>query len=135
MTEFSGSCLCGKVRYLIEGEPLGFYHCHCSRCRKLSGTGHATNIRVKTGSIAWKSGEDLIKSYKVPEAERFRNDFCSQCGSPVARYFSGYGFAVIPAGSLDHEIPLQPQARIFFESAASWSCCNDGLPVYIEYIE
>ena len=135
MTDFSGSCLCGKVQYQIEGEATGFYHCHCSRCRKLSGTGHASNIRIKTDGINWLSGEQLLKSYKVPEAERFRNDFCSECGSPLPRYFPNHGFVTLPAGTLDHEIEIKPQARIFFESGASWSCNGDGIPTFKEYVE
>src|SRR6202034_265236 len=39
-----GSCLCGAVKYEVTGEPKRFYHCHCSRCRKVTGTGHASNM-------------------------------------------------------------------------------------------
>ena len=129
MTEFRGSCLCGSVTYLVKGTPLAFYHCHCSRCRKAYGGGHASNIRVDSREIEWLSGEEQIKSYKIPEAERFRNDFCSQCGSPVPRYFKQHGFLIIPAGSLDHPIDIQPSARIFYGSRAEWSC-SDGLPTF-----
>ena len=135
MTVFSGSCLCGKVQYLIEGAPIGFYHCHCSRCRKLSRTGHATNIRIDTNKIIWKSGKALIKSYKVPEAERFRNDFCESCGSPLPRYFNEAGFVVVTAGTLDHELDIKPDARIFHASRAEWSCCDDVLPKFDRYAE
>lgn len=133
MAVFSGSCLCGSMQYSVSGEPTGFYHCHCSRCRKFSGTGHATNIRVDTQHITWNQGQSLIKSYKVPEAERFRNDFCGECGSPVPRYFREAGFVVIPAGTLDHDIEIKPEARIFYGSRTDWSCCDDELPVFEEY--
>ena len=43
--------------------------------------------------------------------------------------------AVIPAGSLDDEIPIKPQARIFWDSRADWSCDGDTLPRYAEYVE
>ena len=134
MNSFQGSCLCGSVRYKIEGSPLSFYHCHCQRCRKTTGTGHASNIRVDTKDIQWLSGEELIKRYKVPAAERFRNDFCGQCGSPLPRYFAEVGFVVLPAGTLDQELELTPEARIFYPSRARWSCC-DQLPTYDEYVE
>ena len=130
---FHGSCLCGAVRYEIGGEPTKFYHCHCSRCRKASGTGHASNLLVKPGSLKWIKGEELIRSYKIPEAKRFTSRFCSVCGSQVPRYVKETDFIVIPAGSLDTESPIQPQARIFRDSRASWSCGGDGLPVYSEY--
>jgi hypothetical protein len=131
--KFAGSCLCGSVQYEITGEPNRFYHCHCSRCRKASGTGHASNLIVKLGAVRWTAGEELIGGYKVPEAERFGTRFCTQCGSPLPRVNKDAGVAIIPAGSLDSEPPLAPQARIFWDSRASWSCSGDDLPVYPEY--
>ena len=130
---FRGSCLCGAVQYEIIGAPLKFYHCHCQRCRKASGTGHASNLLVKPGSIKWLKGEELIKGYKVPEAIRFTNRFCSVCGSRVPRYAKEIDTIVIPAGSLDGEPPIRPQARIFWDSRANWSCSGDNLPVHSEY--
>jgi len=85
MEHYAGSCLCGQVRYEISGQALAFYHCHCNRCQKMNGSGHASNIRIDAQSINWLAGEDLIKQYKVPEAVRFRNDFCGNCGSPLPR--------------------------------------------------
>jgi hypothetical protein len=130
---FRGSCLCGSVQYEISGEPKKFYHCHCRRCRKASGTGHASNLLIKPGAIKWNRGEELIKSYKVPEAKRFTNCFCSVCGGRVPRYVKETDFIVIPAGSLDNDPTIRPQARIFWGSRASWSCGGDGLPVHSEY--
>ena len=130
---FRGSCLCGAVQYEISGAPTKFYHCHCTRCRKATGTGHASNLLVKPGSIKWIKGEELIKGYKVPEAIRFTNRFCSVCGSRVPRYAKEIDTIVIPAGSLDSEPPISPQARIFWDSRANWSCSGDGLPVHSEY--
>ena len=130
---FRGSCLCGSVQYEISGEPKKFYHCHCRRCRKASGTGHASNLLIKPGAIKWIRGEELIKSYKVPEAKRFTNCFCSVCGGRVPRYVKETDMIVIPAGSLDSEPAFQPQAHIFWDSRASWSCGGDDLPVHSEY--
>ena len=41
-----GSCLCGAVRYEVSGDLQRFYHCHCKRCRKSTGTGHASNLML-----------------------------------------------------------------------------------------
>ena len=132
-TEIQGSCLCGAIRYEVRGQAKRFYHCHCSRCRKVSGTGHASNLFVtpKT-SIAWTSGESLLKCYKLPDAERFYNCFCERCGSRMPRVIPELDAVLIPAGSLDTPSPLPPQARIFWDSRAEWSCTDD-LPVYSEY--
>ncbi len=131
--DIRGSCLCGEVRYRIEGEVKRFYHCHCSRCRKASGTGHASNLMVTAVEVHWLSGEHLVRRFKVREAERFASQFCIDCGSPLPRVVPELGAVVIPAGSLDSNAPLDPQARIFWGSRISWSCGNDGLPTFHQY--
>jgi hypothetical protein len=130
---YRGSCLCGSVKYEVHGDPQRFYHCHCARCRKATGTGHATNLMLKADSIRWLQGESQLAYYKVPEAERFTNSFCKNCGGRVPRYIKELGFVMIPAGSLDHEPGITPQARIFWDSRATWSCSGDHLPVFPEY--
>ena len=105
---FSGSCLCGSVRYEISGNPRSFYHCHCRRCRKTTGTGHASNIILKPEAAKWLAGEELLESFKVPDAKRFRTVFCSNCGSPLPRIAPDLSLAVIPAGSLDESPAIDP---------------------------
>lgn len=128
-----GSCLCGAVQFEINGDPKRFYHCHCSRCRKATGTGHATNLFVQPATLTWLKGEELMKLYKVPEARRFSRQFCTVCGSPLPRQVKDTDSVIVPAGSLDNEPAIQPQARIFWDSRAGWSCSADGLPVHGEY--
>ena len=128
-----GGCLCGAVQYEVDGDPQRFYHCHCSRCRKSSGTGHATNVFLADATLVFTCGESLLKQFKVPDAKRFARQFCSHCGSSVARFVQEMNSVVIPAGSLDDEIPVKPQARIFWESRVDWSCDGDTLPRFAEY--
>ncbi len=131
-SSLTGSCLCGAVRYTAKGEAQRFYHCHCKRCRKASGTGHASNLFLK-GELNWNSGEEFVKTYKLPEAERFSNTFCSECGGRVPRFIAEFATVFIPAGSLDEEPDFMPQARIFDSSRAAWSCDETELPVFEEY--
>jgi hypothetical protein len=128
-----GSCLCGAVKYVVTGEAKRFYHCHCSRCRKATGTGHASNLFVQPGTLEWLGGEELVRTYKVPEAQRFANAFCTTCGSRLPREAKAMGFVVIPAGSLDVEPPIGPQARIFTGSRAQWSCPDGEMTAYEDY--
>lgn len=132
MSTLSGSCLCGRVRYTVSGEAQRFYHCHCSRCRKASGTGHATNLFVQ-GGLTWNSGAELIRTFKLPEAERFTNTFCEVCGSRMPRFIEKLGMVFIPAGSLEDEPDMRPQARIFLDSRAEWSCDESALPGFEQY--
>lgn len=128
----NGGCLCGGVRYEVSGEARRFYHCHCRRCRKATGTGHATNLFVAPTSVRWW-GEELVANYKVPDAERFATRFCSRCGSPLPRMIDAFGVLLIPAGSLDSKLSITPQARIFWDSRAEWSCAEQAIPCFPEY--
>lgn len=128
-----GGCLCGAVQYEVSGEPQRFYHCHCKRCRKSSGTGHATNLFLGSAKLVFTQGEAMLKRYKVPEAQRFTRQFCGHCGSAVARAIPEMDAVMVPAGSLDSEAPIKPQARIFWDSRADWSCDGDAVPRYAEY--
>ncbi|MCK9605414.1 MAG: GFA family protein [Methylomonas sp.] len=130
-----GGCLCGAVQYQASGDPQRFYHCHCARCRKSSGTGHASNLFLSNAALVFTQGESLLKCFKVPEAKRFTRQFCSECGSSVARFVPELDGVMIPAGSLDDQAPIEPQARIFWDSRADWSCDGDSLPRYAEYPE
>lgn len=131
---FNGSCLCGAVSYEITGEPVRFSHCHCERCRKATGTGHASNILISDiASLTWVSGEQRLSRYKVPEAARFYNCFCEKCGSPMPRVVKELNAVLVPAGSIDSELPDIPQQRIFWDSRANWSCQAEDLPVFAEY--
>ena len=132
-TTLKGSCLCGAVRFEASGEPKRFYHCHCSRCRKATGTGHASNMFMQPGTLKWLAGEEQVRAYKVPEAQRFTNSFCATCGGRLPRQPPGTEMVVIPAGSLDSDAPIQPTARIFYGSRAAWSCGGDALPVFETY--
>lgn len=129
----TGSCLCGALKFTVTGEPVRFYHCHCSRCRKASGTGHASNLFVQDASIEWQGDTSTIRHFKLPEAERFARSFCTQCGSPLPREIPKLNMAFVPAGTLNEEPNIRPQARIFQDSRTNWSCSPEELPVFAQY--
>ena len=129
----TGSCLCGALHYSVTGEPVRFMHCHCSRCRKSSGTGHASNLFLQDGAITWSGDRALIKAYKIPEAQRFTRTFCTQCGGPLPAEISSMNLVFIPAGTLDDEPNIKPQARIFYDSRVAWSCSGDEVPCFAAY--
>lgn len=131
--KYAGSCICGSVRYEICGEFRFLFHCYCGRCRKSSGAGHASNVILNPDTAEWTAGEDLLASFKVADAKRFRTVFCKNCGSPLPRVAPDMSMAVIPAGSLDSSPDLIPTARIFFASKEDWACDSAELPAWDEY--
>ena len=133
MAALNGSCLCGTVAFEVQPPFERMVHCHCSRCRKGTGTGHATNLYVQPGQLKWLSGESSISRYNLPSAKSFGKWFCSQCGGPLPRLTRSGKIVVVPAGSLDTTPPIKPSDHIFWESRASWTCAISSLPTHAEY--
>jgi hypothetical protein len=127
-----GSCLCDEIAYDVEPPLLEMRHCHCLRCRRARGAPHATNAICLVPQFRYTRGEALLRSWKVPEAARFTQTFCSRCGSPMPGTWAGRDRVVIPAGSFDDDPVLRPQEHIFVGSKASWFAITDGLPQHRE---
>ena len=120
-----GSCLCGEVRFEIDGQFEAFFLCHCGRCRKGTGSAHAANLFSSTAKLTWLSGEEKVRTFKVPSS-RHQRSFCSACGSAVPRvHLSGL---VAPAGAFDSQIDNRPNAHICIASAASWDRQLEDIP-------
>lgn len=130
-----GGCLCGATRYAARGPWLRFVHCHCARCRRATGSGHATNLFADPENLEWLSGDANVQRYDLPSAQSFAVSFCRACGSPLPHLTRSGSAWVIPAGSLDSEPIAVPSARIFWSSRASWSCSGDDLPCFETYAD
>ena len=122
-----GACLCGTVSFQISGEFDRFFLCHCGRCRKGSGSAHAANLFSSTATIEWLSGEEEIRSYRVPESRHVRT-FCAQCGSAVPTVYGGGALLVVPAGSLEGPVDTRPSAHICLGSKADWDTGLEDVP-------
>ncbi len=127
-----GSCLCGAVTFQIT-EPFKVAHnCHCSRCRYGRAAAHATNGFVTYDGVQFLSGEERLKSYKVPDARFFTQVFCDVCSSIMPRRDSERGIAVIPLASLDDDPGIRPVDHIFVDHKAAWHDITDDLPRFPE---
>jgi hypothetical protein len=119
MKTISGSCLCGETRFSCEDRFSQFHWCHCTQCRKGSGSAHAANLFTEPGNIRWLAGQDNIRRYDVP-GRTISSAFCIHCGSPMP-YLSLSGKSlVVPAGSLDETPDIVPSDNIFWAERASW---------------
>ncbi len=120
LKKYTGSCLCGDVKYEVEAEAESFYLCHCQQCRKLTGSAMASNIQLAPADVNWLCGESQIKRFDQPGDRTFTKVFCSNCGSALPYINKSGNSLVIPAGSLDHQIDIAPEVNIFWEDKAEW---------------
>jgi hypothetical protein len=123
-----GSCLCGTVRYRITGPILSFQYCHCSRCRKFTGSAHAANLFTRPEDIEWLAGRDSLGSFVLDAEPGFLTAFCNRCGSSMPNMSSSGKFWVVPAGSLDDDPDSTPARNIFWGSRAPWFLDTGTLP-------
>ena len=100
MTTHSGSCLCGTVKYEIEGDFESFYLCHCRHCQKDTGSAHAANLFSQSAELTWLAGADAVTSFMLP-GTRHNRSFCKLCGSALPSNQIA-GLLVVPAGGLGH---------------------------------
>lgn len=127
MTDAVGSCLCGTVKFQVSGKFEAFFLCHCSRCRKDTGSAHAANLFSSTATLAWLSGQDSIRTYRVPDT-RHERSFCTECGSALPSLQANGGLLVVPAGSLDSAVDIRPNAHICCSSRADWDSHLENIP-------
>lgn len=127
--KFNGSCLCGRVKYEIVGQFQSFFLCHCTRCQKDTGSVHAANLFAHASTLIWTQGAGEVKTYRHPET-RHTKSFCLSCGSALPTATSEPDCVVVPAGSLDSAVPIQPTAHIFMGSSAHWAHDLSHVPSY-----
>jgi hypothetical protein len=128
-TSIRGSCLCGGVRFRVTPPFIRANHCHCSRCRKHSGTAVCTQSRVWREQFTLLQGDELISVYGAGEGAV--KAFCSVCGSSLFGGTWPDGPQVsIRMGAFDDDPGIAPQFHTFVESAAPWDRITDDLPQY-----
>jgi hypothetical protein len=126
-----GRCLCGAVRYEIDGPFVGVVHCHCSMCRKHHGTAFVTWAVAPIDGYRLTAGRDSIVDYE--SSPGVLRGFCSTCGSVTPQLSPSGTYVVAPAGNLVDTAGLKPSAHIFAASKASWYPILDDLPQHDEY--
>ena len=100
--KLSGQCLCGAVRFTIDGWVSPIQACHAQRCRRATGALFAPEIAVQLQGFQWDGDLTCIASYDAPllhEPPAYRRNFCRRCGSPLPVELEG--MMILHAGVLD----------------------------------
>jgi len=127
-----GSCLCGGVAFEMTGTPNTVTCCHCSRCRKVRGVAAAMNLALPIDGLRYTRGEQLLTTYRAPDAKYFAHVFCRVCGSSMPRLDAERGIAIVPMGSFDDDPGMRPKRHIWVDSRAPWDEILDDLPQFTE---
>jgi hypothetical protein len=125
----AGSCLCGGITYTIDGDLGDFGYCHCTSCRKASGSAHAANAPVERARFHIHDDGNLLREFESSPGKL--RAFCSRCGSPLYAYLASTPDPIrVRLGSLDTPFAKQPRAHTWVSDKASWEPIDDGLPQF-----
>jgi hypothetical protein len=126
-----GSCACGGIKFEVD-EVLALTTCHCSICRKLSGSAFAAYAHVSKRKFRFISGEDLITHYEsTPGSTR---GFCRVCGSAAPGQAPYLPTVSVAAGLLDDDPGVRPMLHVFVSSKAPWWEITDNLPQHEKWV-
>lgn len=115
----SGACNCGAVCFKIKADLSEVFICHCSICRRATGSNGIAVLVVESESFEWTGGKEFISSWKKPGAD-WEMSFCRRCGSPLPGP-NDEGRTFVPAGLIsDGDEKLKIAHHIWVDSRASW---------------
>lgn len=123
-TPVKGSCNCSKVQFEVTVPISDVFVCHCSICRKSTGSGGISVSIVSNENFKWIKGTDLIVTWQKPNHD-WLNSFCKKCGSSLPGK-NDETATYIPVGLLDsgHE-KLEVKHHLFVGSKGSWEKIQD----------
>ena len=111
----TGSCLCGKIQFMVQNMDDEVGACHCSSCRKWGG---GPFMEVNCGSNVTFQGEAFITVYNSSAwAER---GFCSNCGSHLFYRLKKSKSHMMPVGLFDDDTGLTFERQVFIDEKPSY---------------
>lgn len=126
----TGQCLCGKVKFTISSEPLRMAQCHCDDCRKLTGTGHASNAFFKVDDVDIK-GETQSYDSVTDSGSTITRHFCPICGS---RLFGTNSTSIdiigISVGTLEDSSWFKPELIVYNKRKPDWDYMDESVPAF-----
>ncbi len=129
-----GRCLCEEVEFTVSGSFGEVRYCHCSQCRRVSGSAFSANAKVSKKHWNINKGNELINEFEHKPG--IHRAFCANCGSPVySRLDSDPENIRVRLGSFDSVMDVKVTGHVWVSSKASWYDIEDSLPCYLEAIE
>jgi hypothetical protein len=129
----TGGCLCGGVRYEYSGEVGRAAYCHCSDCRKCTGSAFNISVRIQADRFRIVSGVPSGFTKTADSGNELTRHFCPACGSPIYTSSPRHPDALyVKAGSLDDPALVRPHHQSWMRSKVQWAAIDPDLPGYPE---
>ncbi|MFM0034715.1 GFA family protein [Paraburkholderia strydomiana] len=127
----AGGCLCGAVHYSVKDEFIYALNCHCSSCRRATGSAFKPFAGIERDKLCITQGKDNLLIFGD---ERASHDVhCKTCGSLMFSVVRNAEFVHVTLGTLADTPTIRPTAHIFVGSKAAWHDITDQLPQHEEF--
>jgi hypothetical protein len=131
MKDAEGGCLCGAVRYLLEGAALSAGACHCRDCQYVSGGGPAHVLVYPATAVVITKGAPQAFAVLSDAGRKVSRFFCMTCGTHLFRRGSARPeITIVTAGSLDDPQTYRPRLHTWTRSARDWHPIDRHLPQF-----
>lgn len=126
----TGKCYCGAVHYEVADEFRYAANCHCSNCRRTTGSAFKPFAGIERAKLTVTQGRDGLMIYGEPDAN---NTHCRACGSLLFSVVRDGAYVHVAMGTLVDDPTIRPTEHIFVGSKAPWYTIADDLPQYEEF--
>ena len=127
----AGKCYCGAVAYAVADEFTYALNCHCSGCRRVTGSAFKPFAGIARDKLTLTKGADGLLIYGKPENH---DAHCRACSSLLYSVVRGGAFVHVTLGTLVDAPSIRPTAHIFVGSKAPWFTITDDLPQHDGHI-
>lgn len=126
-----GGCLCGAVRYAVEGPAVFAGHCHCRTCQRVAGGPMKTVVAFSIDALKITQGQPKSYIYTADSGNLVESYFCPECGSQLfGKPAAMAGMVFLSAASFDDAEWIRPALHIYMSAAQPWDPTHDALPQF-----
>ena len=126
----NGKCYCGNVHYAVLDEFIYAANCHCSDCRRTTGSAFKPFAGIEREKLTLTKGHDKLRIFGDPDGN---NTHCANCGSLLYSVVRDGAYVHVEMGTLMDDPTIRPTHHIFVGSKAPWFTITDDLPQYREH--
>ena len=126
---YTGHCLCERVRFGFASKPTDVGACHCSICRRITGSAFGTYVRIPEAELTLSCETEELSEYEI--SDKSSTQFCRNCGSTLfARHVDFPNSVFVYLGTIDEGADIRLMYHEYVGSKASWFEILDSLPQF-----
>ena len=130
-TILTGGCLCEAIQYQVEDDFEYALNCHCSQCRRATGSAFKSFAGINRNKLSVTKGQDKLLIFG--DGVDAHDARCGKCGSLLYSVVRDGEYVHVTLGTLKDTPSIRPSAHIFVGSKAPWFEITDDLPQHNEF--